>query len=252
MALPAPTTPYAILRLAFKDAGILGQGQEVSNEDIQDGLLRMNFMIAQWQMKRYLVYHLVDKSVVSTGALNYTVGPTVAAPPQPDIIMAYRPDRIEYAYIRQLVNDGNNFPVDYPLEILQSREDYARVQVKNLGTFPMFAFYDPALPNGLLYPWPLPEANLYEVHVLFKEALPGFPDLTTAILLPDAYMAALHFNMAVRLGAAYKIPVTDDMKGMARESLSIIRGANAAIPALVMPSGLNRGGIYNVLSDQVY
>ena len=68
------TTALDILNLAFKDAGILGVGQTLLDEDSNDGLTRMNMMIAQWRVKRWMVWHLVDKSVVSTGAQSYTVG----------------------------------------------------------------------------------------------------------------------------------------------------------------------------------
>ena len=59
------TTALDILNLAFKDAGILGVGQTLLDEDSNDGLTRLNMMIAQWRVKRWMVWHLVDKSVVS-------------------------------------------------------------------------------------------------------------------------------------------------------------------------------------------
>ena len=83
------TTANDIITLAFKDAGILGVGQSMLPDDYNDALTRMNMMIAQWRVKRWLVWHLVDKSIVSTGAQFYTVGPGG------DINVSWRPDKLD-------------------------------------------------------------------------------------------------------------------------------------------------------------
>ena len=86
----------------------------------------MNMMLAQWQRKRWMVYSLDDVAFTPTGAASYTVGlgGTVNIP---------RPDRIEAAFVR-LTNGA--MPVDYPLALLEAREDYNKIALKNLQTFP--------------------------------------------------------------------------------------------------------------------
>ena len=123
------TTALDILTLAFKDAGILGVGQSLLPEDYNDALTRMNMMIAQWRIKRWLVWHLVDKSVVSTGAQSYTVGPGG------DIDVSVRPDKLESAFFRMLPGANGTQSVDYPLTMLFSYEDYARITLKQLVSF---------------------------------------------------------------------------------------------------------------------
>lgn len=246
------TNPNKLLRLAFKDAGLLALGQTLSPEDLQEGLDRLNMMLSQWAMQRYMVYRLEDVFVTSTGVLSYTIGPAEPLPaPAPDIVYGNRPDQIEAAYARQLSNTGGS-PVDYPLGVLNARENYAQISLKTLGTFPQYCWYDPDLPYGKIYPWPVPQASLYEIHVLVKVALNVSLAAADDIILPDVYMAAIHYNMAVRLGIAYRMPVGDDLKGMARDSLSTIRESNTQIPTLSMPTELMRGGIYNPYSDQTY
>jgi hypothetical protein len=238
------TTALDILTLAFKDAGILGVGQSMLPEDYNDALTRMNMMIAQWRVKRWLVWHLVDKSVLSTGAQSYTVGPGG------DIDVSWRPDKIESAYFRVNPGSTGTQSVDYPLQILFSMEDYARITLKKLESFSQCIFYDSAYPLGRIYPWPIPQSSIYEVHILLKDVLSEFADLTSSFDFPPEYLAALHYNMVVRLRAAYRMPEDPGFNGLAADAMQTLRSANAQIPSLVMPDNLVRPGVYNIYSDQ--
>jgi hypothetical protein len=236
------TTPSDIITAAMQEAGVLGVGQTLSGEDTTTALNRLNWMLAQWQRKRWLVYHLVDVAAVSTGAQSYNVGTA-----QP--LNVVRPDRIEAAYLRQLVNSQ---PIDYPLEELKSREDYNLVALKSLTSFPYYFFYDAAYPTGVFYPWPIPLASIYEIHITVKEQLGSFTNLAQQINLPPEYMGALHYNLAARLRAAYRLPPDPTLIGLARDALNVIRSANAQVPRLQMPTDLVRGGLWNVFGDNFY
>jgi hypothetical protein len=93
----------------------------------------------------------------STGAQSYTVGTGG------DFNVA-RPDRLEAAFVRQLIPSGQN-QIDFPLQILQAREDYNRIALKTMGTLPQVIFYDSAYPLGVIYPWPVPQASIYQIHL---------------------------------------------------------------------------------------
>lgn len=237
-------TALDIITLAMKDAGILGVGQSLLPEDINDALLRLNMMIAQWRVKRWLVWHLVDKSVVSTGAQSYTVGPGG------NIDVPLRPDKLESAYFRMLPGANGTQAVDYPLQILFSREDYSRITLKTLVSFSQCIFYDNSYPIGRIYPWPLPQASLYEVHIVLKEVLSDFADLATLFTFPPEYLAAIHYNLVIRLRAAYRMPEDPGFNGLAADAMETLRSANAQIPSLVMPDNLVRPSVYNIYSDQ--
>lgn len=237
-------TPGDIIRLAFKDAQIFGVGQTPLGEDTNDAFITLNMMMAQWQRKRWLVYHLVTHSITSTGAQSYTIGPSG------DINVTVRPDLIDSAFFRQLVQSSPN-QIDYPLEILTSREDYNNIALKQLRSFPMYLYYDAAYPLGVLYPWPIMQAAIYSLHVSVKEILAQFSSVVQTIVLPDEYMAALRYNLAVRLAPQYGAPALDDIKALARDALNVIRKANAQVPRLLMPQDLIRPGVYNPYSDQI-
>lgn len=238
------TTPDDIIIAALKNSGVLGVGQTAQAEDMNDGFNKLNFMIAQWQRKRWLVYHLVDVSITCTGALSYTIGPGG------DINLITRPDRLEAAFLRQTIQSQPN-QVDYPLQLIEARETYNNIALKSLQSFPSWIFYDPAFPLGVLYPWPVPQASIYALHLSLKEQLNQFTSRNQSISLPLEYFAALEWNLTIRFCAAYRLPLTDDLVGLAKDSLNVIRDSNTQIPRLQMPKDIIRPGIYNIYSDQV-
>ena len=230
-----------IVNLSLLDAGIIGQGQIASAEDANNALTRLAWMVNNWTRRRWLVYHLVTTIVVSTGAQSYSLGPAG------DFVLP-RIDRLESAFMRQT---NTSLPVDYPLEILQSMEDYNRVRLKTLTSFAGAVFYDSGWPTGLLYFWPIPLASIYSVAITTKADLPVYTTLPQDLDLPPEYFEALYTNLVVRLRAAYQLPPDPVFVGLAKASLETIRTANAQIPRLVMPGAVTRRGPgYNILGDQ--
>lgn len=273
---PFNTTVGDLCSAALRESGAIGVGQTPLTEDVNGAWERMQWMLQEWNRKRWLVYHLVTKLVISTGAFSYTVGPGGDI----DYPEGQRPDKIESAFLRQFssgsssgmpVTDdsdqvlsngasnvyvgGTGLPIDYPLELLQSMEDYNRIALKTLTSFPGAVFYDPAWPLGNLYLYPVAQANIYAIGITVKEVLPiAFPNLAAVVSLPPEYYAAIVYTLAMRLRPKYRIPTFpgDPLPGMAKDALNVLRGANTAIARLRLPTNLLRPGIYNIFSDQNY
>lgn len=237
-------TPLVLIQQSLKMSGVLGIGQTANPEDTNDAFLQINMMLSQWQRKRWLVYALETYSKVSTGAVSYTVGPGQ------DFDVA-RPDKLESAFFRQL-NTSQPNQIDYPLQIIQSREDYNLIAIKQLQSFPMYIFYDSAFPIGSVFPWPVPQSTIYSIHITLKAVLSQLLTLTQSINLPPEYYAAIQWNLSKRLRAMYQLPEDSTINQMAKDSLNVIRMANTQISTLQMPSRLIRDGLYNVFSDQTY
>lgn len=236
------TTGGDLLALVLKDAGVVGVGQTPLAEDTQDALSRLNLMLGEWAQDRWMVYHLLDVSVVATGATSYTIG-------LGGNFNTPRPDIIEAAFVRQLQGSAPQ-PPDTPLRIIRAREDYSRITLKTLQTFPQYLFYDPAFPLGLVYPWPVPNSGQYEVHVLVKDQLAQVTNLAAILLLPPAYYAALHYNLVCRTRGAYQMPPDPTMVALAENGLNVVRGSNFAIPELQMPNAvIQHAAGYNIYSD---
>lgn len=267
------TTPADIIRLVLKDTGVIGVGQTASAEDTNDCFDTLNMMLGEWYSKRWLIFQLKDYSIVSSGAQYYTIGPGGDI----DTGTQQRPDRLEDGnFFRQLltgsatgfyggpIDDGPildpgqpgittySNAIDYPLMLLESYEDYNRIGLKQLTTIPQYIFYDPGFPLGKIYPWPIIQPNIYELHVLVKSQISQFDNLADVINLPAQYFAALRYNLACRVRPMYQLPADPQLIGLAQNALNTIRNMNAAVPRLRMPRGLAKGAKYNIFSDQVY
>lgn len=248
MAVPAePALPVdnvgQLLTNALQDGGIVGIDEAIEQPMLDRSFRQANWLLAQWARKRWLVYRIHDYSFVCTGAQTYSVGRGLVVDINP------RPDRLEYAFLRFL---GSPTPVDIPVDIIQSHENYALIPVKNIGTIAWRIFYDPEWPVGVLRPWPVPQGGgKYEIHVGFKVVLPRFASLQQPINFPPEYEAALNWCLARRLRASYQMPADPEITSLARDALNTIRLANQQVGVLSMPRGLPgmRGRAYDFRGD---
>jgi len=236
------TTAVDLITLALKDIGALGIGQAISAEDTADALATLNMMMGQWQGERLSVYHLIDTAIMSTGAQTYTVGPGGA-------FNIPRPITINAAYAR--LNAGSATPIDYPVKMIEAREDYSRIALKALVSFPDFAFYDSGYPLGTLYMYPVPNSS-FELHIVTMDVLPQFATAGTVVLLPPEYTAAIRYNLACYLAPSYQLPISPDLKALAMNAKRIVKRMNSQIPVMSMPRGLGTKTRYNIYSDRPY
>src|SRR6266700_726616 len=220
--LPVDTVNDLLVN-SLQDSGVLGIDEALEAPMLTRAFRQANWLLAQWARKRFLCYRIADYSVVSTGKIDYTVGL------KGDININPRPDRIEYAFLRFLNQpQGSTLFVDIPLNIIQSHEDYARIPVKTIGTLAWRVFYDPVWPVGILKPWPVPQASLYELHVGFKVVLPRFASTAQPINFPPEYESALNWALARRLRVSYQMPAEPEINALARDAVNVIRLANTA------------------------
>jgi hypothetical protein len=233
-------TPRDLINLALKQAGVLGVGQTSQAEDINDAFTILNMMVSQWNKRRWLIFRLVDLAFIANGSGSYTIGPA-------GNFVSPRPDRLEAAFIR--ING-----VDYPLTVLQSREDYNRIPIKTIAGTTHSVFYDPTFPVGTLYTYPVANAG-YELHLTVKMQITKFANLSEEINLPEEYQEAILYNLIPRLWTLFQMTPNASLfrttAALAASALNTIRNANIAVPLLVMPPGLDGGGFYNVYTDEV-
>lgn len=240
-------TVFEVVSEAWKKAGVLGLGQSMTGDDTASGVADFNDMISQWNTQRWLTWGLLDLSFTSTGAATYTVGPTG------NFVTTVAPTRIEAAYQRQLINPpGLN--VDTPLEIIPSNEEYSRLSIKQLTSFGLYVFLDTStLPNATLRLYPIPNAAIYQIHILLKNVQPVFtvPTIGSTMVVPPHYIAAMKWNLAKIYRASYGKRPDPQLNAMAKSTLEIVKQSNLQVPELVMPKVLvlHSSG-YNILSDQ--
>ena len=239
------TTARDLVTLALKEAGVLGVGQTALAEDISDGFTLLRRMLAQWQKKRWLIPMLIDVKADGNDLVSNPIGVG-------EYWNTPRPDKLQAAYF--VLKDSEPNPVSYPLALIWSYEDYSKIALKELDSFPRGVFYDGAFPTGNIFVWPIP-SDRYEIHLIIKGQL-GFPDdtgLDSEFELPPEYEEAIHYNLCIRLCSMYQYPVNPVQAGLAKLALNTIKVANAQIPTLDMPRSLRfgRGGGPNIFTVDV-
>lgn len=240
--------------------GVVAAGTAPQAADSATALVQLNVMLGSWQRKRWLTYRLADVAAISTGAARYTVGPGGT------FALGVRPDQIYAPYARLLGNaqpatdnetapgtdtpgnigfGGGQTPIDFPLTLIESRQEWASISFKGLQTYPVAAFYDPDYPNGWLYLWPAPTAQLWELHFLVKEVMPSSFALGDMLGLPAEYQEAVLYNLAMRVRPSYGQEPDPVIGQLAMGSLQTIRSVNTMVPRLApcVPSGRG-GGVY--------
>lgn len=243
----------------MKLSGYIGVGRSPLAEDYSDAWAMLQWMLQEWaSSKRYLVFHLVTVLATSTGAPSYTVGPGGSFDTGAGSV---RPDKLESAFLRQFASSPAN-TIDFPLDLLQSMEDYNLISLKGLVSFPVSIFYDPTWEAGAgsarlgrVYVYPVAQASIYGIGLTIKAQLPTkFPALATVFDIPYIYFNALQCQLALRLRGKYQISTFpgDPLPGMARDALAAIRAGNAQVARLRVPADMARAGIYNIFSDRSY
>lgn len=235
-----------LLSYSLRIAGVLGVGQQPLAQDLDDALTTLWNMAMQWQRRRWLVYRLNELSCdVVSGQPTYSIGrDTTAGTPD---ILDDRPGSIEAAFIRQNIGSTTApfLPVDFPLRRIDSAEEWSAIALKSLRSWPGSFFYDPTLPNGTFYLWPIPIQTFFTLHVFVPENIADGLVLTAEIedFLPRETEEALTYNLAMRLRMMYQLPPQQELFSMARVSLQTLRATNLRLQKLGMPAAvMGRGG----------
>lgn len=229
-------TARDFITLALKEARVLGVGQTALAEDINDSFVLLQRMTASWQADRYMVPALSDVFMIGNNQKSNTIGPN-------GYYNVPRPEYLSGGYFLQL-NTGLT-PVSFPLRQIFSYEDYIKITLKDLNTFPLNFFYDGAFPLGNVLIWPIP-SPIYEVHLLTRSQL-GWPtNINSLFTLPDKYAEAVHYNLAIRLCSAFgKDPKALTAK-LAIITLNKIKNTNTQIAELGMPPGLQKSTAFSL------
>jgi len=154
------TTAREFITLAMKEAGVLGVGQTLLAEDVNDGFTYLSRMLSQWQKRRWLVPGLTHISMPGNDLKSNKIGPG-------QYYNAIRPAEIKSAWFTQTNQSDQSNRVSFNLQRIWAYEDYAKLALKDLNTWPQAFFYDGDFPYGNVYIWPIPSAA-YQINLLLQ------------------------------------------------------------------------------------
>ena len=279
---PLETSANDICVAALKECGAVGQGQEPTGTELDDAWARLQWLLQEWGedamqvwRQRTITVQKVDTSVMPTDPDQGTVyapvyyfpvgpgaGPLGGFETGPDNMAvtptqskSVAPRRVKAAFLRQPSHGGGGLPIDYPLTAIDAMQDYSRIALKGMVSFPGAYYYDPAWPQGRLYLYPLPSNSIYGVGIVIRDQLPlQFVTSADVLELPFIYYNALYLNLAVRLRPHYGMRTFpgDHLPELAKGARAALKNTSVQIATLQLPQELSRPGIYNIFSDRSY
>jgi hypothetical protein len=117
--------------------------------------------------------------------------------------------------------------------IVQEIQEFADIPYPATdGEEPTHIYYQPAIPNGKIYPWPYPEdtaaalANKLELFLWYTIADVTAAAIDTEFDLPDGYEVAITLSLAEVLCIPYEKAISPDLARFAREARALIASAN--------------------------
>lgn len=217
--------PLDIIQAALLELNAIAAGEPVpSNDDTLWGLQKLQRLIDRWNAER-------DK--IFTTAFNLFTMPANMQPisigPGGQFQMNQRPVKLNSASL--LLPNGGPTSTDLKLTV-QDAQWWAAQTIKNLtSSISTDVYYDAANPLGNLFFWPISTVSL-QVRIEAWVALTQAVDLTTRLLMPQAYWDAIVLSLAVQLAPSYEKVASEDLKAERLEAVRAIEGNNATAPKI--------------------
>lgn len=148
----------------------------------------------------------------------------------------FRPLRITDGFVRQQANQN-----DVPCMIIP-RENYNRFGNKSSSGTSIQLMYDPQLTSGALYVYPTPVDPTAILYIEIQKPIDDFNSSTDDYDLPQEWVEALKYNLALRIAPEYGVPREkyDQIKELAVATFQQLEGWDQE-PASVyfMPNNWN-------------
>lgn len=234
----------AVIKAAMRVLNILASGETPEPEEANDFLEVLNGMINAWQIERLMIF-TIQRQVFTPAILKqvYTVGPGG------DFNIA-RPPKLPRVGVIILTNPQQ--PLELPMDMLTD-VGWEGIPVKNiLSSIPLKCWDDQAYPLRNLSMWPVPDTNI-QFALYTWMAIQEFSNLYTKFAFPPGYVAAMKYNLAVRIASEFGIPAppptVSALAVSTKENIQINNGLPIDLrcdEALVRPGK----GYYDWRSDQ--
>lgn len=201
MTTPSSNTPFAIIKDAYLDAGIIQQGDEPDSEQLVDGLRRLTDVINFEQTQGLKLWVNVDTSITLVeGTGTYELGPTASG----GTVNMTKPLRVVEAYY--LDSNNNRRPL---LQI--SWRDYTELsQTSEEGSINSYFVNKKALTLSVFF-WMVPdaEATTGTAHLVLQTQITGPISLTETVNFPIEWRMFLHWALADELATGQPQAIMD-------------------------------------------
>lgn len=227
------TTARDIIKSALRKIAVLGTGASLDSNEAEDARRLLNSMLSSWSVEGNLVYVETKETFNLTTARIYTIGSGAD-------FDTVRPINIKSAYVSQ----GGT---DYPITSYNNAQ-YSHLSNKDTTSgIPDVYYYDGDFPTAKVYLYPAPN-SVATITLNSIKPLMSFPDLTTDFALPEEYLLAIEYNLAVLIAPEYEREASPTVKQTANLSKETV-GAQASkynYAKSITDAPLMGGGNFNI------
>lgn len=214
-------TARTIITDAMREMNAIGQGETISTNDANLGLVKLNRLMDQWwASKQYVPYRQIVSYAWSTSKSSYTIGPS-------GDFVGDRPVRVEKAnLIRTWTDPDQHIPIN-----VYDADEFFRLAYPALDAEePESIYYQATVTNGTIYPYPYPSdtttALANKLELLVWTQLSKFTTLDTAISLAPGYEEAIILTLAERLCPSFEKESSLGLRREAAKAREILTSIN--------------------------
>lgn len=147
-----------------------------------------------------------------------------------------RPVRIHSARRRDQADTAN--PIDVPMVKVERSTYFNLPNKKSQGLSTQF-YYDRQLDNGVIYLWSAPSNCNNVINLTIERPLQDFDTPTNTADLPQEWLMALVYNLAVLMAPEYGVPLEDrrELKAEAGSLLELVKGFDQEMNSIKFQPG---------------
>lgn len=191
-------TAERIIRMAYKDAGLIQDGDLPNGEQLADGMTRLNDLANLWQTQGLKLWTLEDYPIsLTAGTGFYNLGPG-------ENVNMTRPLRVIEAYY--MTQAGIRRPL-----IAMAWDDYIRLsQVNQTGQINSY-FVNKQQTALKVFFWLIPDNNCATgtAHLLLQQQMVGMVQLTDTTAFPIEWSMGLRWGLADELSTGQPQAIMD-------------------------------------------
>ena len=227
------TTARTMVTDALKEIGVVAEGETPSGTMADDAFRALNRLMESLSNDKEFSYQNDTTSYVVTNLASFTIGPT-------GNLVGLRP--IEPIFVHVDVAG-----ISYPIKILDMAKWDAIGYKSAKGAIPEAVYYEPSMPNGTMYIWPIPTSATTMV-MRSSVLVNSFASLDTALSMPPGYEEALIKTLAVNISPQYPVTLSPITVRAAQAAMKRIYQSNNLIPTLDIDENLFRYRSSNLAS----
>jgi hypothetical protein len=215
-----------VLYIAFREAHILKRPQGVSSDnELKDGMIFLNQQIDYWSARSCYAWTTTFTTFnLTAGHQPHLIGPGLTAP---DFAVSPRPVDIASANI---ILPGQP-PVDVPVRLRDNAWWRAQASKGVHSNVPTDLYYEPDVPSGQLWFWPVPNAA-YGVRLEGNVVLQQFVTLDDPFIAPQSYQAAVTLTLAEELCDIWETAMPPNLARRALKARDALQSNNNLPPRI--------------------